>query len=46
LQNGGSASTTVYRNSASGNYDYIALPDRYRFNLAHTWYGVTSAYNV
>ena len=46
LQNGGSVSTTVYRNSASGNYDYIALPDRYRFNLAHTWYGVTSAYNV
>ena len=46
LQNGGSLSTTVYRNSASGNYDYIELPDRYRFNLAHTWYGVTSAYNV
>ena len=46
LQDGGSVSTTVYRNSASGNYDYIALPDRYRFNLAHTWYGVTSAYNV
>ncbi|WP_411280639.1 TonB-dependent receptor plug domain-containing protein, partial [Gemmatimonas sp.] len=46
LQNGGSVSTTVYRNSASGNYDYIELPDRYRFNLAHTWYGVTSAYNV
>ena len=46
LQDGGSVSTTVYRNSASGNYDYIALPDRYRFNLAHTWYGVTSVYNV
>lgn len=46
LKNGGSASTTVYRNSASGNYDYFELPDRYRFNLAHTWYGVTSAYNV
>ena len=46
LQHGGSASTTVYRNSASGNYDYFDLPDRYRFNLAHTWYGVTSAYNV
>lgn len=46
LQNGGSLSTTVYRNSASGNYDYFELPDRYRFNLAHTWYGVTSAYNV
>ncbi len=46
LQNGGSVSTTLYRNSASGNYDYIELPDRYRFNLAHTWYGFTSAYNV
>ena len=46
LQNGGSASTTVYRNSASGNYDYFDLSDRYSFNLAHTWYGVTSAYNV
>lgn len=37
-----SLNTTVYRNSASGNYDYFELPDRYRFNLAHTWYGVTS----
>lgn len=37
--------TTVYRNSASGSYDYFYLPDRYRFNLAHTWYGVTSAVN-
>ena len=46
LQNGGSVSTTVYRNSASGNYDFFDLPDRYRFNLAHTWYGVTSAYNA
>jgi len=46
LQNGGSVSTTVYRNSASGNYDFFDLPDRYRFNLAHTWYGITSAYNA
>lgn len=46
LDNGASLSTTVYRNSASGNYDYFELPDRYRFNLAHTWYGVTSAYNA
>ena len=37
-----SINTTVYRNSASGNYDYFELPDRYRFNLAHTWYGLTS----
>ena len=46
LANGGSLNTTVYRNSARGNYDYFELPDRYRFNLAHTWYGVTSVYNV
>jgi len=46
MTNGGSFNTTVYRNSASGNYDFFDLPDRYRFNLAHTWYGVTSAYNV
>jgi iron complex outermembrane receptor protein len=46
LANGGSLNTTLYRNSASGNYDYFELPDRYRFNLAHTWYGVTSVYNV
>ena len=38
--------TTVYRNSASGNYDYFDGPDRYRFGLAHAWYGVTSAMNV
>lgn len=36
-------STTVYRNSAEGSYDYFALPDRYRYNLQHWWYGVTSA---
>lgn len=46
LANGGTVNTTVYRNSASGNYDYFELPDRYRFNLAHTWYGVTSVVNV
>ena len=37
--------TTVYRNSASGNYDYFYGDDRYRFNLAHAWYGLTSAVN-
>lgn len=46
LADGGTVNTTVYRNSASGNYDYFELPDRYRFNLAHTWYGATSVYNV
>lgn len=43
-------STTVYRNSASGNYDYFYFYDggeeRYRYSLAHTWYGATSAVNV
>ncbi|MGQ0648455.1 MAG: TonB-dependent receptor [Gemmatimonadaceae bacterium] len=38
-----SISTTLYRNSASGHYDYIAGTDRYQFGLAHAWYGVTSA---
>lgn len=46
LSNGGTVNTTVYRNSASGNYDYFDLPDKYRYNLAHTWYGATSVYNV
>lgn len=40
-----SLNTTVYRNSASGNYDWFDGDDRYRFNLAHRWYGVTSAVN-
>lgn len=35
--------TTLYRNSADGSYDYFDLPDRYRYNLQHWWYGVTSA---
>ncbi len=38
--------TTVYRNSASGNYDYFDGDDRYRFGLAHTWYGATSAATI
>ncbi|MCC6317634.1 MAG: TonB-dependent receptor plug domain-containing protein [Gemmatimonadaceae bacterium] len=40
-----SFTTTAYRNSAAGSYDYLAAPDRYRFNLDHWWYGVTSAVN-
>lgn len=40
-----SLNTTVYRNAASGNYDWFDGDDRYRFNLAHRWYGVTSAVN-
>lgn len=37
--------TTLYRNSASGSYDYFEGADRYRFNLDHAWYGVTAAVN-
>lgn len=37
--------TTLYRNSASGSYDYFDDTDRYRFNLDHAWYGLTSAVN-
>jgi len=42
LSDAASLGTTVYRNSASGSYDYFELPDRYRFELAHVWYGATS----
>jgi iron complex outermembrane receptor protein len=38
-------STTIYRNSAEGSYDYLARPDRYRYNLQHWWYGATSAWS-
>ncbi|MEP7381284.1 MAG: TonB-dependent receptor [Gemmatimonadota bacterium] len=40
-----SLNTTVYRNAASGSYDYFDGDDRYRFNLDHHWYGITSAVN-
>ncbi len=46
LASGGTFNTTVYRNSASGNYDYFDGDDRYRFNLQHWWYGATSALNL
>lgn len=45
LSEGTSLNTTIYRNSAAGSYDYADGTDRYRFNLDHTWYGVTSAIN-
>ena len=45
VNEGTSLNTTVYRNSAAGSYDYFDGADRYRFNLDHTWYGVTSAIN-
>lgn len=35
-------STTVYRNSAGGSYDYYDAPDVYVSGLDHAWYGVTS----
>jgi iron complex outermembrane receptor protein len=41
-----SYNTTVYRNSASGNYDYFDGDTQYRFGLAHRWYGVTSVLNT
>lgn len=40
-----SFSTTLYRNSAAGHYDYIDGADRYQFELDHTWYGLTSVLN-
>ncbi|MCA0375279.1 MAG: TonB-dependent receptor [Gemmatimonadetes bacterium] len=43
---GSTVNTTVYRNSAAGSYDYVDGSDRYRFNLAHWWYGATSALNL
>ena len=46
LDGGSTANTTLYRNSASGNYDYFEGDDKYRFNLAHAWYGLTSALNI
>ncbi|MBL0171966.1 MAG: TonB-dependent receptor [Gemmatimonadaceae bacterium] len=46
LSDAATVSSTVYRNSASGHYDYFYDADRYRYGLAHTWYGTTSAVNV
>ena len=40
-----SYNTTLYRNSANGKYDYFDGDTRYRFGLAHAWYGITSAVN-
>jgi iron complex outermembrane receptor protein len=38
----GSVSTTLYRNSTGGSYDYYAAPDVYNYGLHYAWYGVTS----
>ncbi|MES2521307.1 MAG: TonB-dependent receptor [Gemmatimonadota bacterium] len=41
-----SLSTTVYRNSTGGSYDYYSEPDVYNYGLDYTWYGVTSAFHT
>jgi iron complex outermembrane receptor protein len=40
-----SIATTVYRISASGNYDVAIDPDLWNFNLDFVWYGLTSAWS-
>jgi iron complex outermembrane recepter protein len=39
-----SLSTTLYRISASGNYDVLIDPDLWNFNLDFVWYGATSTW--
>ena len=38
-------STTVYRISASGNYDVAIDPEMWNYHLDFVWYGLTSAWN-
>ena len=38
-------STTLYRTSASGNYDVAIDPDLWNYHLDFVWYGLTSAWN-
>jgi iron complex outermembrane receptor protein len=38
-------STTLYRISASGNYDVASAPDLWNYHLDFVWYGLTSAWN-
>ena len=45
LGNSSSVSTTLYRISASGNYDVAVDPDLWNFHLDFVWYGLTSAWN-
>ena len=40
-----SLSTTLYRISASGNYDVAIDPDLWNYHLDFVWYGLTSAWN-
>ncbi|HZI41687.1 MAG TPA: TonB-dependent receptor [Gemmatimonadaceae bacterium] len=39
-----SLSTTLYRISASGNYDVAIDPDLWNYHLDFVWYGLTSAW--
>jgi iron complex outermembrane receptor protein len=45
LDESASLSTTLYRNSTGGSYDYYDAPDVYTYGLDYTWYGVTSAFH-
>ena len=40
-----SLATTLYRISASGNYDVAFAPDLYNYHLDFAWYGLTSAWS-
>ena len=40
-----SLSTTLYRISASGNYDVAIDPDLWNYHLDFVWYGLTSAWS-
>ena len=45
LSSTSSLSTTVYRISASGNYDVAIDPDLWNYHLDFVWYGLTSAWS-
>ena len=45
LSNSSSLSTTMYRISASGNYDVAIDPDLWNYHLDFVWYGLTSAWS-
>ena len=45
LSTASSLSTTLYRISASGNYDVAIDPDLWNYHLDFVWYGLTSAWS-
>jgi len=45
LSSTSSLSTTLYRISASGNYDVAIDPDLFNYHLDFVWYGLTSAWS-